>query len=80
MSKPKSNSFCVPFCQLEPAAIKKLHKAHPGALPISIEWMPHESGGVAVIWWVPAPEPAARSASEESGRRVGSDDMGGRLS
>jgi len=52
----KSNSFCVPFYKLEPAAIEELHKIHPGALPISVEYVvagPGWGAGQVVIWWVP---------------------------
>jgi len=66
MSKPKAHdgdkrkgfqqSFCVPFELLEPLALKELHKKHPGALPISIDWVLHSKSGSAVIWWVPGPQ------------------------
>jgi hypothetical protein len=57
----KSDSFCVPFEKLEPAAIAELHAVHPGALPISTEWRLNcgpLSAGSVVIWWCPSPEPA----------------------
>lgn len=48
-----TDSFCVSFKDLEQAAIQKLLKKHPKALPISIEWRVDENNknGSAVIWY-----------------------------
>lgn len=51
-----NNSFCVGFEDLEEAAIKKLIRRHPEALPISVEWKVEGDKGSCVVWWVPSPE------------------------
>lgn len=65
MSAMKSDSFCVPFSKLEKAAIAELRNAHPGALPISVEWRLEGGSGAAVVWWVPSPAltPAPKTSS-----------------
>lgn len=47
------DSFCVSFKELEAAAISKLLKKHPKALPIGIEWKMDKDNknGSAVIWY-----------------------------
>ena len=72
-SPAKSQAFCVSSQQLEPAVIAELHKAHPGALPVSIDWTTDGNLVSAVVWWVPRhgdPLPTEPESDMEFERRT----------
>jgi hypothetical protein len=59
-----AEAFCVQFEKLDEAVIAELHKVHPGALPISFDWVLNDAAaqwnghkGSVVVWWCPSPEP-----------------------
>lgn len=60
--KAGASSFCVSFENLEAAVIAELHKTHPDALPVSVEWKLSGSGGSAVVWWVESPEKKVKAS------------------